>query len=160
MAHSYQKLVMTNSNTFNPINMELENLPQDKYIVLFDGVCNLCDSSVLYVIKQDKKDIFRFVSLQSELGIKILNHIGINPDVMKSIVLYKPGTAYYLKSEAIFEIFKNIGGKHKLLSLFSFFPKFITNFFYDFVAKNRYKWYGKKDNCMIPTPELKAKFLE
>lgn len=140
--------------------MELENLPKNKFIILFDGVCNLCDSSVQYIISKDKKDIFRFVSLQSELGIKILNHIGINPNEMKSIVLYKPGTAYYLKSVAILEILKNIGGRYKLLSIFSFVPKVITDFFYDFIAKNRYKWYGKKDSCMIPTTELKSKFLE
>jgi predicted DCC family thiol-disulfide oxidoreductase YuxK len=140
--------------------MEIENLPKEKYIILFDGVCNLCDESVQYIIKKDKKDVFRFVSLQSELGIKILNYIGINSKEMKSIVLYKPGTAYYLKSEAVFKILKIIGRKYYFLSLFSFLPKSITNYAYDFVAKNRYKWYGKKDDCIIPTPALKIKFLE
>ena len=74
--------------------MNIEDLPKDKKIILFDGVCNLCDSSVQYVIKHDKKDIFRFVALQSELGQKILNHIGINPIHTDSIVLYEPGILY------------------------------------------------------------------
>ena len=84
--------------------MEIQDLPQDKKIILFDGVCNLCNSSVQYVIKHDKKDVFRFVSLQSELGQKILKHIGINPIHTDSIVLYEPGISYYYKSTAALQI--------------------------------------------------------
>jgi len=139
--------------------IHIENLPQDKYIILFDGVCNLCDSSVQYIIKNDKKDIFRFVAMQSELGIKIMKHIGVNPSTMKSLILYKPGIAYYYKSEAAFKILKSIGGKYSLLTIFSYLSKSVTDLGYDYVAKNRYKWYGKKESCMIPTSEIKAKFL-
>lgn len=140
--------------------MNIEDLPKDKKIILFDGVCNLCDSSVQYVIKHDKKDIFRFVALQSELGQKILNHIGINPIHTDSIVLYEPGISYYYKSTAALEIAKGLSGIFTLASIFTLLPSGIRDFIYDYVARNRYKWYGKKKICMIPTPELKAKFLE
>ena len=140
--------------------MEIQDLPQDKKIILFDGVCNLCNSSVQYVIKHDKKDVFRFVSLQSELGQKILNHIGINPKHIDSIVLYEPGISYYYKSTAPLEIAKGLSGIFTLATVFKILPAGIRDFIYDYVAKHRYKWYGKKDACMIPTPELKSKFIE
>lgn len=140
--------------------MEIQDLPKDKKIILFDGVCNLCNSSVQYVIKHDKKDIFRFVSLQSELGQKIVKHIGINPIHIDSIVLYEPGISYYYKSTAALEIAKGLSGVFTLAAFFVILPTGVRDFFYDYVAKNRYKWYGKKENCMIPTPELKVKFLD
>ena len=86
------------------------NLPPNKKIILFDGVCNLCDSAVQFVIKYDTKDVFRFVALQSELGQQILKHIGINPINIDSIVLYEPGVAYYYKSSAAIEITRSLGG--------------------------------------------------
>jgi len=135
------------------------NLPKDKKIILFDGVCNLCDSFVQYVIKRDKKDVFRFVALQSELGQEILKHIGIDTRNIDSIILYEPGIAYFYKSSAAIEIARHLGGFLALGVAFKIIPTFLRNPIYDYVAKNRYKWYGKKDACMIPTPELKAKFL-
>ena len=140
--------------------MEIQDLPQDKKIILFDGVCNLCDSSVQYVIQHDKKDIFRFVSLLSELGQKILKHIGINPIHTDSIVLYEPGISYYYKSTAALHIAKGLSGIFTLASVLTILPTYLRDAIYDYVAKNRYKWYGKKEACMIPTPELKSKFLE
>ncbi len=137
----------------------MQNLPQDKKIILFDGVCNLCNSSVQYIIKNDKKDLFRFVALQSELGQEILNYIGIDSKNIDSIVLYEPGLAYYYKSEAALQIAKNLGGLFSLAIIFNIIPTGIRNQLYDYIAKNRYKWYGKKDSCMLPTPELKTKFL-
>ena len=140
--------------------MEIQDLPKDKKIILFDGICNLCNSSVQYVIEHDKKDIFRFVSLQSELGQKIVKHIGINPIHIDSIVLYEPGISYYYKSTAALEIAKGLSGVFTLAAFFVILPTGVRDFVYDYVAKNRYKWYGKKENCMIPTPELKVKFLD
>jgi predicted DCC family thiol-disulfide oxidoreductase YuxK len=140
--------------------MEIQDLPQDKKIILFDGVCNLCDSSVQYVIKHDKKDLFRFVSLQSELGQKILKHIGINPMHIDSIVLYEPGISYYYKSTAALHIAKGLSGIFTLGTIFTILPTGLRDFVYDYLAKNRYKLYGQKETCMIPSPELKAKFLE
>lgn len=139
--------------------MENLNLPKDKKIILFDGVCNLCDNTVHQIIKHDKNDIFRFVALQSELGQKIINYIGIDTSKTDSIILYEPGRAYYYKSEAAIKIAKELRGIYFLLGIFSFIPKSLSNKVYDYIAKNRYKWYGRKDECMIPTPELKAKFL-
>lgn len=135
------------------------NLPENKKIILFDGVCNLCDASVQFIIKHDKNDDFRFVALQSELGQKILEHIGINPLNIDSIILYEPGIAYYYKSQAAIEIAKILGGFLQFGTIFRIIPTGIRNQLYDYIAKNRYKWYGKKESCMIPTPELKSKFL-
>ena len=134
-------------------------LPKHKKIILFDGVCNLCDSSVLFVIKYDKKDEFRFVALQSDLGKKILQHIGMDSKHIDSIVLYEPGIAYYYKSQAALEIAKSLGGIFHFGTLFRIIPNGIRNWVYDYVAKNRYVWYGKKELCMIPTPEIQSKFL-
>ena len=140
--------------------MEIQDLTKDKKIILFDGVCNLCDASIQYVIKHDNADVFRFVALQSELGQKVLKHIGINSIHIDSIVLYEPGIAYYYKSTAALHIAKGLSGIFTLATIFTILPTGLRDFVYDYVAKNRYKWYGKKDNCMIPTPELKAKFLQ
>lgn len=137
----------------------MNNLPKNKKIILFDGVCNLCDSAVQFVIKHDKNDIFRFVALQSELGQQILKHIGINPINIDSVILYEPGIAYYYKSNAAIVIAKSLGGFWHLGTLFRIIPEGIRNQLYDYIAKNRYKWYGKKENCWIPTEELKSKFL-
>ncbi len=135
------------------------NLPENKKIILFDGVCNLCNASVQFIIKHDKKDIFRFVALQSELGQEIIKHIGVDIQNVDCIILYEPGVAYYYKSEAALEIAKNLGGIYYFASLFKIIPSALRDKLYDYVAKNRYRWYGKRESCMLPTPELKAKFL-
>jgi len=136
----------------------MEGIPENKKIILFDGVCNLCDSSVQYIIKNDKKDIFRFVALQSELGQKIIKYIGVNSTV-DSIILYIPKIAYYTKTDAVLLIAKELSGSVSILCYLIYTPKVIKNYIYDFIAKNRYKWYGKKESCMIPTPAILNKFL-
>jgi predicted DCC family thiol-disulfide oxidoreductase YuxK len=136
------------------------NLPPSKKIILFDGVCNLCDFAVQFVIEHDTKDMFRFVALQSELGQEILKHIGINPINIDSVILYEPGIAYYYKSSAAIEIAKSLGGFWHFGTVFKIIPAGIRNQLYDYIAKNRYKWYGKKETCWIPTEELKSKFLQ
>jgi len=137
----------------------MQNLPKDKKIILFDGVCNLCNSAVQFVIQHDKKDVFRFVALQSELGQDILKHIGINPKNIDSIILYEPGVAYYYKSSAAIQIAKNLDGIWHYGIILRIIPTGISNTLYDYIAKNRYKWYGKKESCMLPKPELTSKFL-
>jgi predicted DCC family thiol-disulfide oxidoreductase YuxK len=137
----------------------MEKLPKGKKIILFDGVCNLCDRMVQYIIRHDKYDVFRFVPLQSELGNEILEHIGVDTKHIDSIILYEPGVAYYYKSAAAIEIAREFGGIFHLGTVFKIIPTGLRNSLYDYIATNRYKWYGKKDACMIPTPELKAKFL-
>ncbi len=135
-------------------------LPENKHIILFDGVCNLCNNAVNYIIKKDTNDLFRFTSLQSKTGKMLLQQRSLNPDSIDSIVLIIPNIAYYIKSDAALEIVKKLNTPWRLLSVFTVLPKGFRNIVYDFVAKNRYCWYGKKDHCMIPTPELQAKFLE
>lgn len=138
----------------------MQSLPKDKKIVLFDGVCNLCNTSVQFIIEHDKKDVFRFVALQSDLGQEIMKYIGIDPKTTDSIVLYQPGIAYYYKASAVFEISKELGGLFHFISLFSILPDSFSNWVYDYIAKNRYKWYGRKETCMMPTEDLKLKFLQ
>lgn len=137
----------------------LARTAENKKIILFDGVCNLCNGAVQFIINHDKKDTFRFVALQSELGISICSYIGVDQTKIDSIILYHPDVAYYYKSSAVLEIGEDLGGIYSLASVFKIFPEKFRNYIYDYIAKNRYKWYGKKESCMIPTPELKAKFL-
>ena len=127
-------------------------------IILFDGVCNLCNSSVTFAIKRDKNDIFRFAALQSEIGMQLISKFKIDISQTDSIILVE-GNDYYEKSSAALHIAKHLSGGWPLLYGFIILPKFIRNAVYDFIAKNRYKWFGKKESCMIPTPELQAKFL-
>ena len=136
------------------------NIPSGKKIILFDGVCNLCNDSVLKVIKYDKKNTFLFTALQSETGEKILEELGINTEEVDSIILYDPKKSYHIKSSAAFTVMNDYGGLWKLTQIFRILPAAFNNIFYDFIARNRYKWFGKKESCMIPTPELKAKFLD
>lgn len=135
-------------------------LPKDKKIVLFDGVCNLCNGAVTFIIERDKKDIFRFASLQSEIGKELVAERGLDPEELDSIILIDPGVAYYRKSTAALEISRELSGGYSLLKNFLFIPENLRDGVYNFVANNRYKWYGKKESCMIPTPELKSKFLD
>ncbi|MFK7049916.1 MULTISPECIES: thiol-disulfide oxidoreductase DCC family protein [Flavobacterium] len=137
----------------------MEHLAKDKKIILFDGVCNLCNYWVQYIIQKDKNDIFRFVALESKLGQEILLYLGISNRNIDSIILYIPKQAYFYKSDAILEIAKNLPYLNWLY-FFKIVPGILRDPLYDFIAKNRYKWYGKKESCMIPTPELKAKFID
>ena len=133
-------------------------LPKDKKILLFDGVCNLCNSSVLFVIKRDPKDRFRFTPLQSEVGRHLVEKYQIDTSKTDSVILIENGKAH-TKSSAGLRIARGLSGAWPLFFGFWIIPKFLRNWIYDFIARNRYKWYGKKESCMIPTPELKAKFL-
>ena len=126
-------------------------------IILFDGFCNLCNSSVNFIIRNDKKEVFKFAPIQSDFGKIALKKHRINSKDTDSIILIDNDN-YYIKSSAALYIAKNLSGAYPLLFCFMLVPKFMRNWVYDFVAKNRYKWYGKKESCMIPTPELKDKF--
>lgn len=130
----------------------------EKKIILFDGVCNLCNSSVTFVIQRDKKDLFRFAALQEPAGQLLIEKHQIDISKTDSIILID-GDKAYVKSTAALKVARHLGGAYPLLYGFMIVPNFIRNWVYDYVAKNRYKWYGKKDSCMIPTPELKSKFL-
>ncbi len=139
---------------------EKAKLPQGKHIVLFDGVCNFCNDSVRFIIKRDKQDLYRFASLQSKLGQSLTQERGIDTSKVDSIILIQPGEAYYIKSSAALELAKNLSGFYPILSIFIHLPSWFRDYFYDFVARNRYQWFGKKEACPMPSPEERDKFLD
>ncbi|WP_394749080.1 thiol-disulfide oxidoreductase DCC family protein [Spongiimicrobium salis] len=133
----------------------------NKKIILFDGVCNLCQSSVQFVIKRDKKNIFQFAALQSDFGRSLAQKLNLDISKVDSIVLVdEERKRHWIKSGAALRIAQNLGGAYPLLSVFLIVPGFLRNMVYDYIADNRYKWYGKQEECMIPTPELRSKFLD
>tara|TARA_B100000795_G_scaffold213022_1_gene166676 strand:+ start:3989 stop:4405 length:417 start_codon:yes stop_codon:yes gene_type:complete len=136
------------------------DIPKNKKIVIFDGVCNLCNNSVLKVIKNDKKNTFLFAALQSKSGQEIINYLKIDISKIDSIILYEPGVCYDIKSTAVLKMMNDFGGLWFLTQFFFIFPERLRNFIYDYIAKNRYKWFGKKEKCMIPSPKLINKFLK
>jgi len=133
-------------------------MTHNEHIILFDGVCNLCHSSVQFVIKHDKKNKFKFATLQSESGQTLLKKFDLPLNDFNSFV-YIQGGQCYLKSSAVLKVAKELGGGWKLLYGFMIIPKFIRDFFYNIVAQSRYRVFGKQDSCMITTPELKQRFL-
>ena len=130
----------------------------DKPVILFDGVCNLCNGSVQYVIRHDRNGLFRFASLQSDAGQHLLQQYNLPSTDFTSFVLVQDGKAY-TKSTAALKVARKLSGPVRLLYGFIIVPPFIRDAVYNFIAKNRYKWFGKKDSCMIPTPGLKNRFL-
>jgi predicted DCC family thiol-disulfide oxidoreductase YuxK len=131
----------------------------DKPLILFDGVCNLCNGSVQFVIKHDKESKFLFTSLQSEKGQEILKHLGMKTDNFDTFILLDKGKIY-TKSSGVLKEADILGGWFKIFTIFYLVPAFVRDLFYSFVARNRYRFFGKQDACMIPTPELKARFLQ
>ncbi|MFE7378649.1 thiol-disulfide oxidoreductase DCC family protein [Bacillus cereus] len=127
-------------------------------IILFDGECNFCNQSVQFIIQRDSKGYFLFASRQSTTGINLLKKHNIN-DSIDSIILIDADTAY-IKSDAILNICKQLDGSWCKLSLFLWIPRFIRNFCYDIFAKNRYRWFGKNQKCILPTPEVRRRFLD
>ena len=128
-------------------------------VVLFDGVCNLCNGSVQFIIKRDKAGKFLFAALQSQYGQAQLDQLGISSTSLQSIVLIK-GDQFYQRSNAVLEIAKMLGGLWSLLYVFKIVPAFVRDWIYNGIANNRYKLFGRQDQCMIPTPALKARFLD
>jgi predicted DCC family thiol-disulfide oxidoreductase YuxK len=127
-------------------------------IILFDGICNLCNGFVRFVIRRDKNSIFKFASLQSDVGKEILLRLGLPINKFESFVLVQ-GDKYYLKSTGILKMLQELSGIWRLFYVFILIPRFIRDFIYDVIAKSRYKIFGKQKTCMIPTPELQERFL-
>ncbi|WP_164721419.1 thiol-disulfide oxidoreductase DCC family protein [Maribacter sp. MJ134] len=130
-----------------------------KKIILFDGICNLCNGFIQFVIKRDTADTFRYASLQSEIGQKLVSERGIDTARIDSVVLIEPGVAYYIKSDAALQIGSHLKGFRTISRILYLIPSDLRNIIYDLIARYRYAWFGKKDACMIPTPELQSKFL-
>ncbi|KPB04421.1 thiol-disulfide oxidoreductase DCC family protein [Bacillus sp. CHD6a] len=127
-------------------------------ILLFDGVCNLCNALVPFVIQRDKGSTFKFASLQSEVGQTILKEHSLPVDQFDSFY-FVDGNKLYTKSTADLKVAKNLDGGWKLFYPLILIPKPIRDMIYSFIAKNRYRWFGKKDQCMLPNPEMKKRFL-
>lgn len=127
-------------------------------VILFDGVCNLCCGWVQFLIRHDKKSVFRFASLQSKAGIDLCESFNIDTKKMDTVIYIKEGS-YYTESAAVFRIINDMGGVWKVFLTFSIIPKAITDFVYRQIAARRYKIFGRKATCFVPTPEIKSKFL-
>lgn len=126
-------------------------------ILFFDGVCNLCNAAVTFVIERDTKAHFLFASLQSEMGRNVLKQLGRSPEQFDSFILWENGR-FYERSTAALRVARHLSGGWPLLYGFMIVPKPLRDAAYSFIARNRYRWFGKRDACMIPTPELKARF--
>ena len=127
-------------------------------IILFDGVCNVCNGFVNFLIPRDTKNHFRFGSLQSDQAKELLKTFSHSSNDLSTVILVEDNQLYS-QSTAVLKIARNMGGAWPLLYGFIIIPKPIRDFFYKLFANNRYKLFGKKDSCMMPTPALKAKFI-
>ena len=127
--------------------------------ILFDGVCNLCAWAVRFIIERDPRNIFRFASLQSNTGQRLLAEHGISTVSMDSFVLIENGIAF-TESSAALRVAKLLQGAWPVCYAGIILPKMLRDPVYRFIARNRYRWFGKQDSCMMPTPELRARFLE
>lgn len=132
---------------------------QDQFdIVLFDGVCNLCNTAVDLIIRNDKKGSFKVGALQDPKTKELLKDYAIDSDYLDSIILIRGDQVFY-KSRAALEITKKLKGLWPLLYVFIIVPNALRDPVYDWIARNRYRWYGKKETCRLPTPEERARFL-
>jgi predicted DCC family thiol-disulfide oxidoreductase YuxK len=130
-----------------------------RLVILFDGVCNLCNTGIQSIIKKDKKRKFRFASLQGEKGQSLLREFNLTDNNLDSFVLIE-GDKAYTRSTAALRIAKITGGFWKILYGLIIVPRFMRDAVYNLIARNRYRWFGRKDECMIPTPELRDRFLD
>lgn len=133
---------------------EMNNRP----VIYFDGICNLCNDTVQFIIEHDKQAVFLFASLQSEQGQTALNSTSTLSHAPDSIILFEKGK-YYMQSTAALSIARHLNGLWPVLYTLIIIPPFIRNGIYNLIARNRYKWFGKKNECMMPTPALKDRFL-
>jgi predicted DCC family thiol-disulfide oxidoreductase YuxK len=130
----------------------------DKKVILFDGVCNLCNAVVAFLIHRDRKDVFRFAALQSEAGAQLAERLGLAASDLSSVVLLE-GDRAFTKSTAALRILRGLPWYRVLYPLVAV-PPFIRDAVYDWVARNRYGWFGKRDACMVPSPEVRGRFLD
>ncbi|MDO5655682.1 MAG: DCC1-like thiol-disulfide oxidoreductase family protein [Flavobacteriaceae bacterium] len=137
---------------------EREQYKIENNLVLFDGVCNLCNATIQRLIRWDKKKVLKFSSLQSEIGQTILREHALNLQEFNTFLYLRNGRLF-TRSDAALEVLNDLGGIGKLAQIFYVIPRFVRNGVYDFVSRNRYKWFGKQENCMIPTREMKERFL-
>ena len=128
-------------------------------VVIFDGVCNLCARSVRFILDHEADQTLRFMPLQSPAGTRLIRELGLDPNDAKTFVLIADGKAY-VKSEAAIRLSRYFRGAWKPLGMIKIIPRPIRDWAYDVIAANRYRWFGRLDSCMVPTPDLKARFIE
>lgn len=128
-------------------------------VLLFDGVCNLCNGAVQFIIQRDPEGRFRFASLQSDAAARLLNQFPEAPRDISTIVLIEKGKMY-TRSDAALRAARHLPGLWPALYALIIIPRPVRNAVYDWIARNRYRWFGKKDRCMLPTPDLRGRFLE
>jgi predicted DCC family thiol-disulfide oxidoreductase YuxK len=126
--------------------------------VLFDGVCNLCNGSVQFILKRDPQGLFRFASLQSEAGRSLMDQHGLDPGALSSVVVIEDGRVWQ-ESSAALRVARHLPGAWKLLRVFAVIPRPLRDAVYRLIARNRYRWFGKTETCWLPTPELQGRFL-
>ena len=131
---------------------------KESTILLFDGVCNLCNWAVIFIIKRDRKEKIKFASLQSEFGQSFLKQYNLATCEINSVVFIKNDN-YFIKSTAVLEVLKTLDGVWKYFYFLISLPHPVSDFMYDLLAKYRYKIFGKRDNCMIPRPDIEERFL-
>jgi predicted DCC family thiol-disulfide oxidoreductase YuxK len=131
---------------------------QPKPIIYFDGVCNLCNNAVQFVLKNDKKKRFLFATLESDAGLNAVKQAKNGNRITESVILYYRGK-YYTKSTAVLLTFKLLGGLWQILYPLILIPAFIRNAIYDLIGRNRYKWFGKKSTCPLPSAEIMERFV-
>ncbi len=127
-------------------------------VLLFDGVCNLCNTSVKWVLLRDKKGEFKFAAIQSEAGQSLLKSFGLENQPLESVILIS-GRQAYIKSDAAIKVASKLGGIWTIALVFRLVPRPVRDAIYDWVAKNRYRWFGKQEQCLLPQPEWKDRFL-
>ena len=127
-------------------------------LILFDGVCNLCSALVQFVIRHDPAAKFRFAPIQSDLGKEIFQSHGLDPSDLQTFVFIADGKLF-LRSDAAIEVVSGFGGAWGIFKIFRFVPRSLRNTIYSFIARHRYRWFGRKEVCMIPTAEIKERFL-
>ena len=127
-------------------------------VILFDGVCNLCNASVHWVLKRDRKGLFRFAALQSETGQRLLDRFGLNRESFDTVVLVD-GDRLFTRSDAAFVIARRLGRPWSWLALLQWAPKRLRDAVYDGIARRRYRWFGRRETCMLPRPEWKERFI-
>lgn len=137
----------------------VRDIPIDKPLLLFDGVCNLCNGAVQWVIRHDPAGRVHFAALQSDTGQRVLERAGLSREELSTVVLHYQNQLY-TRSDAALKVLQLLGGAWSILYVFRLIPRSLRDTVYDWIAGNRYRWFGKRENCMIPTPELKSRFLD
>jgi len=131
----------------------------DEQIVVFDGVCNLCSRSAHFILRNDRSRVFKLATAQSAIGRQLLADAGIDPDNVETFVLVRAGHAYF-RSDAALEVVNKLDWPWRALKILRFIPRALRDPVYRLVARNRYRWFGRKATCMVPTNDIRSRFLE